>query len=67
MTQAVLNDKLILTLTEKIESADNKDKIKQYISEVAETCRGLCRKGESLRVLHEYKMMIDTLRQEFNL
>ena len=67
MIQTPLNDKLIITLSEKIESSDKKDTLNLYIKEVAERCAGLCKKGENTRVMHEYKLLIDTLRKEFNL
>ena len=67
MLQTPLNDKLIITLTEKIESSDKKDKINLYIKEVSERCANLCEKGEGARALNEFKILFDTLRKEFDL
>lgn len=67
MRQTALNDKLIAELIAKIEGSDKKDELKQYINEVAERCVGLCRNGESVRVLNEYKFLIENLRKHFGL
>ena len=67
MRQTALNDKLIAELIAKIEGSDKKDELKQYINEVSVRCVGLCRNGESVRVLNEYKFLIENLRKHFGL
>lgn len=67
MIQTTLNDKLIAKIVESAETSGKKDKVEKYIGEVAERCCKLCAKGENLRVLNEYKLMIENLRKEFNL
>lgn len=67
MRNKVLNDNLITEIIEKVEASDKKDTIYKYIAEVAENCAKLCKKGENLRVLNEYKLLIDNLRKEFDL
>ena len=67
MEQTLLNDKLIAAIIEKAECGKRREDLNQYISEVAERCANLCRNGEHLRVLSEYKFMIDNLRKRFNL
>lgn len=67
MIQTTLNDKLIVELITKIEESDRKNDINQYIKEVAERCAALCRNGECVRVLSEYKLLIENLRKRFGL
>lgn len=67
MIQKPLSNALILELTEKIDRSIKREEIYKYIDEVTQNCAKLCNKGEYLRVLNEYKFMIDVLREEFDL
>lgn len=67
MKKSVLSDKFIDAMAEKAKNSDKRLEIEKYISEVAERCAELCKIGESLRVLNEYKIMIDNLKAELEI
>ena len=67
MRQKNLDDNLISEIIERAEVSEKRDKIYKYIAEVAENCAKLCVKGENLRVLNAYKLLIDNLKKEFDL
>ncbi len=58
---------LIDEITERINECGKKEEIFAYVKEVAERGAELCRKGEHVRALTEYKFMIENLKKEFSL
>ena len=64
MTQRLTGDKLIAAIIEGADRSDKKDKIYAYISETAQRCVQLCGTGENLRVLNEFKFMVENLAKE---
>lgn len=67
MEQKRLGDKLIAELVDAIKASDKKEQIEEYITEVADNCANLCYAGEGLRVLNEYKILIDNIIKELKL
>lgn len=67
MKKTVLSDELVASIVEKIESSDRKADLCKYISETTERCAALCEKGEQVRVLNEYKIMLEVLKKKFDL
>ncbi len=66
MSKKPLNDEVIANLIESIENSEKRQLIHDYISEVTQTCVSLCSKGENVRVLNEYKIMIKNIRKHLN-
>lgn len=66
MRKKPLNDEVIADLIESIENSEKRQLIHDYISEVTQTCVNLCNKGENVRVLNEYKIMIKNIRKHLN-
>lgn len=66
MSKKPLNDEVIANLIESIENSEKRQLIHDYISEVTQTCVSLCNKGENVRVLNEYKIMIKNIRKHLN-
>ena len=58
-------DNSIAKLIENIEKSDKRDKIYDYIREVAVNCENFCRKGENVKVISEYALMIENLRKNY--
>ena len=67
MEQKRLGNKLIAEIVDAVNASNKQDEINSYIEEVAQSCVRLCDKGEHLRVLNEYKILIDNIRKELNL
>lgn len=45
MKQKVLNDKLVVELTDKILASDKKEKYLESLGEVVERCKNMCDNG----------------------
>ena len=67
MAQRITDDRLIAAIIERAENSAEKDRVNAYVAEVAERCLQLCKEGQHLRVLNEYKFLVENLRKEFNL
>ena len=67
MEQRRLGDKFIAEIVDAVKDSDKREDINLYIEEVAQGCVLLCKKGEHLRVLNEYKILLDNIRKELNL
>ena len=61
------NEKVILQLMEEINKSEDKEAFYNYISEVAERCDKLCKKGEVLRTLTEYNYLFENLKKWFSI
>ncbi len=67
MAERITDDKLIAAIIERAEASENINEINAYIAQVADRCLRLCKTGLNLRVLNEYKFMVENLRKKFNL
>lgn len=56
-----IGDIIIAEIVDAIMVSKKKDEIMDYIMEVAEKCADLCYVDENVRVLNEYKILINNL------
>ncbi|MDE7306233.1 MAG: hypothetical protein K2N33_02465 [Clostridia bacterium] len=67
MRGKIINVKRLAQLIDKFQMSDKKEQLNDYIICVVTDCARLCTAGLNIRVLNEFKFMVENLRKELEL
>ena len=64
MQGKIISDKRLAKLIDKFQGSDKKEQLNDYIVCVVTDCARLCAAGLNIRVLNEFKFMLENLAKE---
>ena len=67
MSKKMINDKRLAQLLDKYKECDKKPQLNEYIISVVTECALLCTAELHIRVLNEFKFMLENLAKELEL